>query len=273
MALAMRTTRPNRQSDGALSAPVAAQSGTYRTLRYPRSLRPCRNAQSFISDCKKFVGTNISSLLSFGDPTDVARLVMTVIIFAIDRVFSAWSATDSFEKMLKRRKAKLNTAPTIILESWTVGIGASLFRRSINAIFRRPLGLQSFTVSDRAGAEEFGCQAPARSLVLQFISTYFTYLSTGAFAPPTLSVTPFTRIAKNGQAVAKLSCQVYERATRWNRLKNNSIFSVGHDVFSLIENRLARLAKDSQGLWRAVFILPNIKRICISNMQEVAISH
>jgi len=169
-------------------------------------------------------------------------------------------------------KAKLDTATAIIAVCRMVFVVTAplcvhkcLVFRSAGVIMRRPLfkALQML----------FQPKTPTRDGVPRSDGGSRHADNLAAFTlgiPKRIPVSiPFSTVAQNSQATKLLSSSVNKSPMRWFCNKFNSIFGVVHSVFSYQKMVWARLAKDSQGLWRAVFIVSNPLQMRMRNMQEV----
>lgn len=214
----------------------------------------------------------IGALLGSRGPSHIPLFIMTVVVNSIQRMFRRWATTDLRKKFWKGLESKFDAATAIAMKARKGLCSASAFGSRISLKFR---GTPAFAVNATVSRYEQSLHAPARlSFPTQQIRRKGSeYQPTLTFAEPRLVMANPSRITENHDELQIQFGDVAKARIGWNWLKNNVIFSVDHDVFSFVENRLARLAKGLNHLWRAVFILPNIKRIGIENMQEVTVSH
>jgi len=80
----------------------------------------------------------VTDLLTFSCPSNVVRLIVTVIVDAVNRVLRRRAFTNRGKKLFKRGKPKFNTSPPIVWIPNIVGVAASAFRTVVCLKFRRP---------------------------------------------------------------------------------------------------------------------------------------
>lgn len=168
-------------------------------------------------------------------------------------------------------KAKLDTATAIIAICRMIFIATTSFSIRIGLVLRpSALTVPHFgAFGDKASG---GTQTTARLGIArrQTITQDINDAPAVAFSIPMGISMRFSGIPQDGQAAKLRARSVDKSPMRWFCNKFNSIFSVVHSVFSYQKMVWVRLAEDSQGLWRAVFIVSNPMQMCIRKMQGVA---
>lgn len=95
----------------------------------------------------------IASLFYTSSPTNIARLIMTVVVDAIERVPATWLAADLSEKLVERLKTKFNAAAAVVGILFAVRIIAASFRTQKGSVLGRFYASSLFAVFviDRGG--------------------------------------------------------------------------------------------------------------------------
>jgi hypothetical protein len=185
---------------------------------------------------------------------------MTVIVFAVQRVFLGGTWTKLGKEALERRKPKFDASLPIARIGLRVRILATTF-----CIYERPiLWRKAAAVASESFACLFGMvltpKASTRGSVARFhaIAAGDTFLTTVAdHVPQAIASTySFACVAHDDESAKTLPSQVDESPMSRNWPRTNVFWSVSHGIFSLVENRLARLVREAQTLWRAASILP-----------------
>lgn len=120
--------------------PSEEQSLTKRILAYETLARPFAHGHGSTEIGKSPVPALVPVLFCRDRPTDVSRLIVAVVLHALDGVFRRWREANVFEKILKGRTppvadANPPTAPTWIVRV-ALAIAARLHRQPSVVLFR-----------------------------------------------------------------------------------------------------------------------------------------
>lgn len=212
----------------------------------------------------------VMGLLQRRRPFHITNLVMTVYVFAVERMFSRRLFAKMFKKLVKTSKSELNSSSAVMGVPISFRVGASIQGRIVRRIFSRSAHLVRSALVQFIGFEA----STAFSIATEQASASGGYdCSAGTFAKP---IGKFRHkspcVPQNGEAVESLPRQISEIVNGWKWFEFNAIFIVGHGVFSFVENQVIRLVRDAQRLVRAAFILPQTMRISMGSMQMGATS-
>lgn len=134
--------------------------------------------------------------------------------------------------------AYLNASPSIVFIVNSIRIVATCFHGHPYMICRTMEHSVGLIVRLIARATTTGCSAPS-----QFACKRVSQLSAFAFTQPCGAVVlNSSHKAQYGKLAKHSVGQVYKPCISWLRQEFNAIFNVGHDVYSLLVNGLARLS-------------------------------
>jgi hypothetical protein len=107
------------------------------SFRDAQNLRPFDGGLRSSIKGKPNVPSFIPPLFVVRCPSHIAGLVVTVTIFAIERVMRGWLETHFRKELLKRIKAKFNTPAAVDVVSTILGVITPLLSRCKGPVFRR----------------------------------------------------------------------------------------------------------------------------------------
>jgi hypothetical protein len=152
-------------------------------------------------------------LLFLRCPTDVAWLVMTIVVHPVKRMLRGRFSAYFRNKFIDRCESKLNATTSVIGVSALFGIVTSLFSRIVASELWRDFFLSAFAVSNRVLTFSFFLKASARANVSgsEVARADRRTVSTGACALPADLATgrPVTK-TNYGQTMETLSGQIFE---------------------------------------------------------------
>ncbi len=202
----------------------------------------------------ELIRTSVISLSLFCRPFNVALFIMTVIVDSIQRMFIRRTQADFGKKLIKRGKAKLNTAPTIPFVSFVRRSFTTIFSMIKSSVLRR----MPHTVCGGRYRASFNAKATTTfSMSGDNISRVRNRnFATLAFNKPHWLVSLITSgVAKKRQSIKSLTRMVFEIGMSWLGQKLNGILIYKHSVYSFLVNGLTRLVDELIPHWRAVSIL------------------
>ncbi len=121
-------------------APVGFQALMDSGNGQPGRLCPLGQALGNPLNCDHAVIAFIALLFKSASPSHIARLVMSIDINAVKRMFQGWATPQYAKKMLVRIKAKLNTSTAVLTKISISRIHASAFGSAIRVIFWAVIG-------------------------------------------------------------------------------------------------------------------------------------
>lgn len=163
---------------GRFIAPRSSLS--YHLVRFPARdvevRNPVRGAERYPINGYKLGFGCIPKLDRWGGPTAVARLVIAIVIFAVERVTRRGSRPHIIQKILKTIQPSLaygDASATISVIFWVVGVRAAILHLGPDA----PLHGIAFAVEMLAG-QPIIANDPSRSLASQASATEFSFPKT-----------------------------------------------------------------------------------------------
>lgn len=154
-----------------------------------------------------FISASIQSLFRGRGPSNIARLIVPVIVLTVNAVAQGWPRPDSLHELLKRSESKLNSASTIFEVTLISRILTSVFRPVVNFVF---LIAGASVLCHRAGGS-LGHEAPTgNNNALTQVGAPDDFLS-AAFAsdmPDAEILGVATNIAQNTKATELLTSQI-----------------------------------------------------------------
>lgn len=159
--LFMRTYLTRLGSNRARVTPSFEQSGIDTLGSNAIFSRPLAPSLCFAIQGKPSIISSITRLFLMGRPTNISRLVVTIVIDPIKRMFASRPTTYRFQKVLNGGKAKFYTACSVTVVATIVGIITPLFGRPERIVFGTHLVVRTFPVCDRVFSSYFICQTAA----------------------------------------------------------------------------------------------------------------
>lgn len=136
----------------------------------------------------------IHALLAPCRPSCVPRLVVAVIVRAVECEFPAWPRANVQKEQTEGSQpplTHLNAAPAVVLPPRILWIGAALLNPDPNSILSRPTRYGRVPVCSNAVAEFFPSQAPARlSMPVQQVRLSHDAIHAARAAHPEIPVLP-----------------------------------------------------------------------------------
>lgn len=239
--------------------PPVVSAGKYRIhVVQGECFYPFRGGLTDAINCEKSVISFIATLLCWCGPVNIAHLIVSVIIFAIQRVSGRWAFTNFGVKLLERIKAKFNAASAISWIAFGVFICATGFGRPIYGIL--------CSVRSAVRSVTFGrTLTPIASARLNFPAFQMSPPDcldsvTLTFTPPRrAAVAQFTRVTSNKESPETTASKINKSRITRDGFKNNAIFVVGHLANSFLVQNVARAASTLQSLVRPVLILAQVR--------------
>lgn len=225
---------------------------------YACFFRPIKAGHGFTLRGYQNIRAFVIGLLGWGRPSDVSDFVMTIYVFAFNRMFGRWFSPDFRKKFLERIETKFDAASAVMFITFIVRLRATFFRRFIGYQFCGSRISARFAVCRRCFRNSVFAITTARLRIFATQTTTWNGDSIAAFADTQpLSILPFvgSRELNNeqspkGQPEKILNARIFQIARNWFSIDSS------HDVKANSFNVLIRLARDVQNLWRAVSILP-----------------
>lgn len=167
-------------------------------------------------------GSSITSLLRRCGPSHIADFIMSVYIFAIQRMACGRTIAYFFKKFLKRLKAKLNPSAAVVGISRIIRIIATFS----SIVKCNTFGRVTHSVGAVHLASYFFLQTSAglRLPVTQIPCAYFSNLTARAGTPPywVIVLRGIACISKNRQSTVLHACTVNKLCVGRNRGKGKS---------------------------------------------------
>ena len=127
----------SRRAEGALYRPAATKAGTQGGTVYVESLSPLRQAMRFAPECDQPVRAGIPGLFLLGRPSAVLRLIVSVIINAVNAMLGRRPRAHVGEERLERISPALadaDTAMAVPLVRRVVGVITAAFHPCPRAV-------------------------------------------------------------------------------------------------------------------------------------------
>lgn len=119
----------------AMAPPVSDNSIPKGTRVHFDLSRPSGDGHCLPIVCQKDIVSLVIPLFLFCSPGDIARFVMPIVQFSLNRMRSAWSLSNVVQEFFKRVKPKFNSTQGIVFRIGAIRISASVFCRSIRSVF------------------------------------------------------------------------------------------------------------------------------------------
>ena len=192
----------------------------------------------------------IDMLLIFGRPSHVARLVMSIIIFAIQRMLFRRSQAHFLQKLLKRIEQKFDATTAVVVVITYFGIGAALQSVLIRSVFGGMIALSCVTVRHVHQISNILVTAAARLAlaVKQLIGPNGSEIAAGADAHPSgATLAAFFAASRIGDHEPSAKCPPEHIVDDGIREKFRNRFTIKCGHIDLL-NRLIRCGGRAQSL-------------------------
>lgn len=228
----MATSSHSRQCQGTVDTPFPIQAMGQGHKSDALNFAPFTPRTSFAAPSQFASDATVTGLVNRQSPIHVTFLVMTIVINSIQGMFSRWTFANVVKKLLKRLKPKLDTAPAIAVIFSIFRIQTSLSRFNIGVVFGRMLTAFRLSVLVVASCCGFTVQTSAGLsgvLLSQISNMNFSKITTGAFAPPIVSILSlFTCITQHGQTSKNFIGQIVKQSVGRFRGEYDIFFKVNH---------------------------------------------
>lgn len=146
----------NWRRKGSLVGPPATESPVNSIVVDASYLRPLAHTFGLAIQCECSIRCAVAHLLSVRCPSAVARLVVSVVILAVNRVFRRGAWTHVFQKRIKRSSpswANRNSSSAVIRKCVVAMVFAAVNHSAPHAVFRN---LVAWIVACRAAGATLG---------------------------------------------------------------------------------------------------------------------
>lgn len=182
------------------------QTLSKRGIRQAESISPPCQWHRFVAICQQSICSTVSLLFALRCPAHIPRLVVAVVVEAINRVFFRRRRTDVVQKGNKRSLpfiANANPLRAVITVAWTTLTRTPISHRNPTAIFTRTI--VRTPVCAYASAREFALQATTRLriAITQRTTSECFRDSAIAFAQPAIITRDGFPVRPEGQQASK----------------------------------------------------------------------
>lgn len=125
----------NGNADGAITAPPGCHPPFQCIIRLMNNFRPFYDQSGFAANGKPDVFCLVAILFFNSRPSHVTRLVVSVIVNSIKRMFGGRFFAQFIVKMFKRIKTKFNATSAVSMEVFNVGVVAPNAGVQIRTVF------------------------------------------------------------------------------------------------------------------------------------------
>lgn len=215
-------------------APLCFQTTLKRADIQVLSSSPIFNTKGDIAYGNQMGRPAISSLLFRRRPSNVARLIVTIIIRkTVNRVNPRWFRAKYGKEISEGCKSKFDAAFAIVRELLVIRIIAPFLSVAIRGVF----WCAGSAVRSQAGTYGFGFETSARLSVTtsQIVRRTLSQTATDAFTQPLLSIIRLSEIPQYIQASVYLVGQIHKSWIGWFGFKNNGRLIVDHFSSSLAD--------------------------------------
>lgn len=142
-------------------------------------------------------------------PFHIARFVMPIVVFTIDRMFRARSFTNVFQKLRKGIESKLNTTTTVAAIVSYIRIGASGLRVKVSRELRSSFLVYRMSMPNFVSINVFKAPAALLGSFLHFLAHPYGGVATSTLAKPhRVPVCVFVSERQDSQVIKGLSGQI-----------------------------------------------------------------